>query len=64
MHKSVSYNINAVRGKISKRCLLFEKYILYKNRGIQTDVKKAKRRRNQRHTPLDFAISSIGQFIF
>ena len=31
--------------------------------GIQTNVKKAKRHRNQRHTPLDFAISFIGQFI-
>ena len=36
---------------------------IYK-KGIQTNVKKAKRRRNQRHTPLDFAISFIGQFIF
>ena len=33
-------------------------------KGIQTNVKKAKRHRNQRHTPLDFAISFIGQFIF
>ena len=43
MHKSESYNINAVQGKTSKRwllqkgiCLLFEQYIyLYKNEGFK-----------------------------
>ena len=38
-------------------------YKNYASGGIQTNVKKAKRHRNQRHTPLDFAIGFIGQFI-
>ena len=47
MHKSVSYNSNAVQEK-----------------RIQTNVKKAKRYRNQRHTPLDLQSVLLADLYF